>query len=374
MIAMPPEHPRTAEFLDVAASVPPESPAFATVAFHRARLLLRRGRLEDARSVLDRALAVPGLPVSSVNLFKAARLLTARTLDQFLEDAVRTSLGEIRDIEDIRRLVPYQRKTANSVLDLDALAVLNEKLPLALLRRIAASPALPANAQRELRQAIFTRAVLLGELAVVRELMPAFRRAEPSLAAGLARLETTDDQRLRDEAALLLLRTPGLRPYVAAWSFRDNWLEFQQAGNITGLNGLRDNWWCRFEQAPGSYYTPNLRRVGAFTEAQAGLHGDTAVPSPAFLTEEERRHAAEERSALEKIDAGPNELGRRVLDWAQRNPTDRRVPEALHRIVRATRVGCTTEATGAISRSAFQLLHARYPKSPWAARTPHWFK
>ncbi len=353
MVAMSPEHPRTAELLDVTASVPPESPAFPTVAFHRARLLLRRGRVEDARVVVDRALALPSLPVSSVNLFKAARLLTARSLDQFVADAVRTSLGEIRDIDDKRRLVPYERKTANSVLDLDALAVLNEKLPLGLLRRIAANPGVPANVRRELHQAIFTRALLLG---------------------GLARLDTADDQRLRDEAALLMLRTPGLRPYVAAWSFRDNWLEFRRAEGLTGLEGLRDNWWCRFEQAPGSYYTPNLRRVGAFSEAQAGLHDTAAVPSPAFLTEEERRRAADEWRALEQIDTGPNELGRRVLDWAQRNPTDPRVPEALHRIVRATRVGCTTDATGPISRSAFELLHTRYPKSQWTARTRHWFK
>ncbi|MBK5299233.1 MAG: hypothetical protein JJE40_18940 [Vicinamibacteria bacterium] len=114
--------------------------------------------------------------------------------------------------------------------------------------------------------------------------------------------------------------------------------------------------------------------MGAYSEAQAALHDGPQVPSPAFLTDQERRRAAEERSALETIDTGPNELGRRVLDWARRNPTDPRVPEALHRIVRATRVGCTTDATGTISRSAFELLHSRYPKSPWAARTPHWFK
>ena len=374
LMVMAPEHPRTAELLDVTASIAPQSPAFPTLAFHRARLLLRLGRIEDARAVVDRALGMPGLPVSSINLFKAARLLTAQSLDQFLADAVRTSVGEIRDIDDVRRLVPYQRKTANAVLDLDALAVLNEKFPISLLRRIAANAEVPASVRRELHQAIFTRALLLSDLGLVRELLPEFRRAEPSLRTWLAPLDTADDQRLRDEGALLLLRTPGLRPYVPALSFRDNWLEFQRSEGLTGLESLRDNWWCRFEQKPASYYTPNLRGVGAFSEAQAGLHGTTAVPSPAFLTEEDRRRAADERRALEQVDTGPNELGRRVLDWARRNPADPRVPEALHRVVRATRVGCTTDATGPISRSAFELLHTRYPRSPWTARTPYWFK
>jgi hypothetical protein len=201
----------------------------------------------------------------------------------------------------------------------------------------------------------------------------------PSLAGALKALDTPDDQRLRDEAALLLLRTPGLRPFVPSWTFRDEEAAFRKVDSLTSLSGFRDNWWCAFAVAePDTRYllTPKFQHDGQqVSKPQRVLHSDaTPRVTPAFLTADDRQRAIEEWRALEQIDNGPNELGRRVLDWAQRNPTDRRVPEALHRIVRATRFGCTTEATGAISRSAFQLLHARYPKSPWAARTPHWFK
>ncbi len=205
-------------------------------------------------------------------------------------------------------------------------------------------------------------------------------RLAPSLGTALASLDTTDDGRLRDEAALLLLRAPGLRPYIPAWGFRDAWSDYRKVDGLTELNVLRDNWWCSFQatnaDGSGFYYTPMLKRGNERVSAQqAALFANPlTVPTPTFLTETDRQAAAEEWAALSRIDAGPDELGRRVLDWARRNPSDPRVPEALHRIVRATRLGCTTDATGAISKDAFQLLHTRYPKSPWAARTPHWFK
>jgi hypothetical protein len=42
--------------------------------------------------------------------------------------------------------------------------------------------------------------------------------------------------------------------------------------------------------------------------------------------------------------------------------------------VRATRYGCGGSKSGEISHAAFRLLHERYPKSEWTARTPYWFK
>ena len=93
-----------------------------------------------------------------------------------------------------------------------------------------------------------------------------------------------------------------------------------------------------------------------------------------FLTADDRRHAGIERELLKQFDTAPNELGRRVLEWSRAHPQDPRAPEALHRVVRATRYGCTNDATGAVSRDAFTLLHTRYPKSPWTAKTPLWFK
>ena len=39
-----------------------------------------------------------------------------------------------------------------------------------------------------------------------------------------------------------------------------------------------------------------------------------------------------------------------------------------------TRYGCTDKDTGDLSKRAFDLLHSRYPNSPWTAQTKYWFK
>jgi hypothetical protein len=50
--------------------------------------------------------------------------------------------------------------------------------------------------------------------------------------------------------------------------------------------------------------------------------------------------------------------------------SDPRVPEALHNVVRATQYGDMDSET---SEAAYNLLHSRFPRNPWTAKTPHWF-
>ena len=69
----------------------------------------------------------------------------------------------------------------------------------------------------------------------------------------------------------------------------------------------------------------------------------------------------------------PNYLAQQVIDWAKGHPDDKRVPEALHLAVRATRYGCTNKLTTNHSKKAFDLLHQRYPKSEWARKTKYHF-
>jgi hypothetical protein len=246
-------------------------------------------------------------------------------------------------------------------------------MPVEMLQRLAEHPLTPRNVRRELYQTIFVRLWLLARTADARAMLPTLKSQEPALAAAWARLETAGDERLNDETALLLLRTPGLRPYVAAVSFRDNWRRQPRSEGLTGLSSLRDNWWCQFGPN-GSYYTPNLRGVGAVPEPLAGLREEKGPLAPAFLSPQERQRAADEHARLAALDSGSNEIARRVLDWARRNPDDPRVPESLHRVVRGLKVGCSTEQTGDLSRAAFQLLHARYGKTVWASRTPYWYR
>jgi hypothetical protein len=93
-----------------------------------------------------------------------------------------------------------------------------------------------------------------------------------------------------------------------------------------------------------------------------------------YLSAAQRSEAEAELKPLSQVGTAPNYFAKIVLAWAKAHPEDRRVPEALHLVVRSTRYGCSNESTGQFSRSAFEVLHNRYPKSEWTKKTPLWFK
>ena len=117
------------KLLEAAAAIPETSPAHLTLTFNRARLLLLSGKRARARDVLNHALASPDLPASSANMLKAARLLTARTLGEFLQDAARTPILE--------------QGVGAPAFDDDSIDALNEQMPLELLQETASHRSLP---------------------------------------------------------------------------------------------------------------------------------------------------------------------------------------------------------------------------------------
>jgi hypothetical protein len=163
------------------------------------------------------------------------------------------------------------------------------------------------------------------------------------------------------------MRYPGLRPFYTTGRSR--------VANLGAIDNLRDNWWCSFStDLTSTPYETQYWRGSLDEPAKAIYPGMRSMPSPSFLTADERRAAEAEWQQLKTLDTAPNEIGRRILEWARSHQQDPRVPEALHRVVRATRYGCTNDATGAVSKAAFTLLHRQYPQSPWTAKTPLWFK
>jgi hypothetical protein len=96
------------------------------------------------------------------------------------------------------------------------------------------------------------------------------------------------------------------------------------------------------------------------------------APPPSFLESDSDKTAAE-IAQLEKQGNAAEFLGRIVLAWAKEHRGDARVPEALHRVVVATHLGCGDAGTPAMSKAAFQMLWRNYPQSEWAKRTPFWY-
>ncbi|HKX28813.1 MAG TPA: hypothetical protein VJ302_14040, partial [Blastocatellia bacterium] len=354
------KHPQATALLEAAAAVPPGSPPFATAVYHWLRLTIEAGRPEAARDKLDRLL-VPGtpLPVSASNQLLVMRTRLARTPEEFFKFAQRGPASVTYNGDD--QELPIEETETDLDADLkpfvkgrvsfgeDAVKVMNEALPLTLIKNAAMDAALPAHLRRLLAIAGWTRAVLLDDDETARTLAPVLLTLLPVMKKPLDAYLAADNATERKDAALyLILKFPGLRPHVDAGLARLTPLE--RADNY------RDNWWCNYR--------------GSVTGVRPEPAGRE---QPAFLSAEQQSAAAAERQKLEALEIGPNDLCIRAVEWAKRSPADPRVPEALHRAVTATRLGCRNKQTRRYSKLAFDTLHKQYPNSSWAKQTKYYF-
>ncbi|HEV2765530.1 MAG TPA: hypothetical protein VGV38_21280 [Pyrinomonadaceae bacterium] len=360
-------NPRASAVLDAAAGVAADSPAFASVAFHTARLLAEAGREDEARGRLDAWLAQTraSLPPSALNELLRQRTLLARDLDEFLKFAQRvpTAFSYNEDGREIpveaaelaRDETYKERASGRALFDADAVTVLNNQFPLALLRQAAVSRALPEHLRREVAVAAWTRSVLVGDRETGRALAPVLETLVPELK-GLLNDEagTSTDEQRKFSALYAILKSPGLRPHVDGGVGRTT--------PVKNIDNYRDNWWCVHTRPAASQSTGETKAA------------ETKPVPRSFPNDRHRLLAGREEARVNALGTAPNFLTRLAIEWATKAPDDPRVPEALHLAVRTTRYGCTDEQTTALSKAAHALLHKRYPRSEWAKKTPYWFK
>lgn len=331
------------DLLEEAAAVPPHSPAFLTLAFHRVRLLVEAEKKDEARALLETLLSsdTPILPPSSRNVLLAQRMQLARDLNDFLIYAPRALIGVTVDLPEYREMPVVLNEdealrdstSPRRLFDSDATRVLNG-LPLDMLKRAAMSEVLPPALRREVTLTTWVRAALLEKEEVGKALVPVLSRLIPELTADLRAYRQAKTWDARQFAAILLiLRRPGARPFLT-----------DGLGRRTPMNkvdGYRDNWWS----------CPSF-----------SVRTDTVT----FLDDTNKALARQEVGQIPPVDTA----FRAVLAWAGKHPTDPRIPEALSRAVKSARYGCTSER---LSRQAFRLLHQGYPKSPWTTKTKYWY-
>jgi hypothetical protein len=347
------------ELLAAARAVPRDSPGYLSVAYHRCRLLAALGRREEARQRLDALLATDGAsaPPSSRNLLLSLRAGMARDLDELLRYTQMTPVGII-GADGEERMVPNDRirwdevgnaqvQVFNVTGDLDndlspdfddSTKATLELLPVRSLMAAARHEGLLPRLRGILLQLAWTRAVLVDDDASARLLHPLLAESNPELKPALEEYSRARSRAERRFTAILaLLRTPGLSPV------------FNERGEspLAEIDPFRRNWWC------------GIGVVAPDDDA------------PLFLGAQDLKAARSELTELGALP--PNFLVSEVLAWARPHRDDARVPEALHLAVRATRYGCTDASTGKLSRAAFRLLHRRYPRNEWTARTPYWF-
>ncbi len=357
--------PQLDALLSAATQVDHQSPAFTSVAFHSVRLLIDAKRVDEARAALDWYLANDrqNLPASALNLLLAQRMSLARNLEEFLQTAQRKPAG-FSDDSDGRELPEEQSETKENTkggelfFDQDAASVFNKAMPMSLMRDAARSRILAPNLRRDVIQSAFVRAALIDDRETAVQAASLLQEMHPELKEFLAayQMAATADAR-RFAAAYLSLKFPGLRPYVSYGIGRTS--------PMNEVDSYRDNWWCA---------EPPSSRSGAPSEGEGETESKPKPVVPPQFLKPLQSLALRQYAAVQALGAAPNYLCRIAVEWTEKNPADRRAPEALHLAVKATRYGCTDKETGRWSKAAFDLLHQRYPNSPWAKETKYWFK
>jgi hypothetical protein len=365
--------------LETAANTSSTSAAYPTITYHRARLLVALKKNAEALRVIDDVLtAGDWLPISSRNEFLTLRSKFATTIDDFLRYSLKRpyafdSSGTIGTIEDLiaqqkayfnpeyntEGKEAYERSVeenfaterlwqSREMFDDPTIRMMDHHFTTELLAAAEASPALPDYLRERFGLAIWTRAWLLGDNANLTKASASLRKARPEFVPYIDAVEAAKTPAAKDATLLyFVLKNPIFSPYIETGLGKsDNTLDEWDS----------NNWWCEPYDS-------------AYDEETNRENEDPLPPRPAFLDGAATRAAQAERARLKKIGDAPEYLAARVLEWAKRSPTDRRVPEALYIMVVANgwnKYGCGNNDE--LREELAALLKKKYPSSPWAAK------
>ncbi len=337
----PPTDAAAGDLVAAARQVPAGEPAWPSATYYGIRIERLSGDTGAARQWADQALAAPQSD-STRNLLRAERLAMARDWTGFLRYSTRRPVAV--DFGDGNPDQPFGPNTPNKpvAFDTDSVGPMNRMVPLALWADAASNTWIPAGLQADIAQAGWVRALLLEDRDSARAFATRLAQLRPDVAAGMREyLAETDPHAAGFAAVFLMLRDPGFSPELRAG--------FGRLEPVTKLDDLRDNWWT--------------------------LRPPTSVVSAPFLSDQDRAEGARQAEELRSAAANSvNYLCRAAIAWAKAHPDDPRVPEALHLAVRATRFGNSADPSSApYSKEAFDLLHRRYPASPWTKQTKYWY-
>jgi hypothetical protein len=323
--------------LQAAAALPPDSPAYVTARFHRARILLQRGKpvFQDLQALARQLKKDEGL--STRNEITALEVRAAPGLDELLASSFATPAGN--EDFDGHALTPLTPAQAIPSLHPEAAHVLSKELPLADLKRASRSTVLPASLRAHVAATTWVRASLLGDAASANELAATVSELNPALRPYVDKVSAAASEPQRRLALVtMLLQVPGLGPEARAWTVGP----IAPSAIDSSYGGYG---WCALAAAP-----------------------PRDLP---LLTPVARAAAQAERQRLIGLGASPTYLANEAVRLADELPSDPRVPEILHLAVRLTHYGCTDAGSPAASTAAYQALHRKFKGSTWAQKTPY---
>jgi hypothetical protein len=246
----------------------------------------------------------------------------------------------------------------------DAAAVFTSRLPLDRLVDAASSNLLPVRLRLRVAAAAFVRAIVLQRDEAGRRAALVLNRLSPALQADVSRyLAATDAEERHRAAVFLLVRAPGMRPWVLGEENEQSYEATEPARTLDYV--FHVNWWCgsEFTKLPDAPW-------------MEWLYPGRLVPYPAFVTDAERDATGREIGALAAAGPAREYLAAEAIKWARARPADVDAAETLARIVDGWRRSCAGGEPGKweLSRAAFRTLHRLYPQSEWAKRTRYWYK
>jgi hypothetical protein len=363
-----PADPFAPELVDAATTIGPGTPAYDAVFFHRVRLLIGLKRTDEARGLLDAAISAlrREKPGSSLNALLGERMAVARRFSEFLTYAPRSTLSVgSQGADDLQGQCNQNAHADNGSADCpelkepqefdeDAVTVLNRETPINLLIEAGNSQSLPDNLRHELAISAWTRTVLLEDADDAAKLAPLLPKAIRDAAGSSVGFP----------ADVAILRNPGIRPYLEPGVAR--------VASFGYFDDFRNNWWCKpWDDRPDN------------GEAGPPQQNPPPLPVPPFMPAGDVARGAAEVQRLQQLPDSIIVIGQRVVDYARQHPEDPLAPEALALTVRAGHYACAafipdpagengSEYTP-VSKAAFELLHRRYPKSPWALKTRYYY-
>ena len=368
-----------AGLLEAAERTSRTSPAYLTIAYHTARVLIAQGKKSEAKRLLEEMLSLGDqLPVSSRNSFLELRLTFAETLEDFISYSLRKPFafdfdGQTGTIDEIiaeqkkwydPETHPQGREAYEAeieaqykqerewqgrlMFDEATIEVFNKHFPTSLLQQAMRSPAMPDYLRERFAIAIWTRAYLFQDPQLLARATTDLIKYYPDFEPYLTRIVSSRSPAARENAALyFLLKNPLLSPYV-----------IDGMGKTDNEFGSFDSndWWC--EPYDSEYNNAT----------------DTVEPKPlptrpTFLSPEQSQAGQLERKQLKEIGDAPKYLAGKVMEWAARNPTDARVPEAIYIMIEAN--GWTKYACGnneELRAEMIKHLRKNYPDSAWTAK------
>lgn len=358
--------------------LPKISVAYLTANYYIIQKAIDDGKIEKARQLISK-LPNKNLSVVLQNYLENFKMQTASSLVELFSHSERRSYtvaetyGFTTDAEDkIIAKIPF--------LDNKAKAIFESKTPLSKQLDLVIRDDIFSSKQTEfLRLTTMVRAFLLKEYDSARKIAVVLAKNNAELEKDLSRFifaNTNEDKEFY--AVVFMLNYPGIGIYVYDDAMVD--ITTESAVKNTGLYS-RSNYKEIFDYNIARWdYCQPIRYISNNNDntdddekvlIYSWYYNYNLDFTKNIITENDQKTAEVELDKIfQKFPA--NYFASVVLDYAKSHPKNTFIPEALHRVVLATRfAGCSDDKTSSFSKKTFQTLHSKYPKSYWAKQTPY---